>query len=46
MNCNVHFTNKWSKQNLVNYVNYMKYELKFHEMKILNLNIRPKNVKF
>jgi len=46
MNCNVHFINKLSKNNLVNYVNYMKFELKFHEMKILNFNIILKNVKF
>jgi hypothetical protein len=31
---------------LFNYVNYMKFEYKFHEIKILNPNIRPKNAKF
>ncbi len=46
MNGNVHFINKLSKNNLVNYVNYMKFELKFHEMKFFNFNIIPKNVKF
>jgi hypothetical protein len=45
MNCNVHFINKLNYKKLVNYVNYMKFEFKFHEMKILNFNIIPKNVK-
>jgi hypothetical protein len=35
-----------SKGCTFNYVNYMKFEFKFHEMQILNSNIKPKNVKF
>jgi hypothetical protein len=30
---------------MFHYVNYMKFEFKLHEMKILNPNIRPKNDK-
>jgi hypothetical protein len=31
---------------MFNYVNYMKFEFKFHEMQILNPKIRCKNDKF
>jgi hypothetical protein len=35
-----------SKWCMFNHVNYMKFEFKFDELQILNLNIRPENVKF